>query len=166
MTTIRQGAAAALWQSAVREAEARSATPLDEAQESYLVFVLLRHQNDPDLLARVQALDWLRAQECTGRTRADALRDVGDRCLLIAGLYPALAQRRRVSVDYFTTLGRGAYRDVAEACRNAYADLFAQLAAHYDALVQVLRGLRDGPLPMALPAAGAAISLPSHGRLH
>ena len=166
MATIQQGAAAALWQAAVREAETRSATPLGETQESYLVFVLLRHQNDPELLARVQALEWLRAQECTGRTRADALRDVGDRCLLIAGLYPALAQRRRVSVDYFTTLGRGAYRDVAEACRNAYADLFAQLAAHYDALVQVLRGLRDGPLPMALPAAGAAISLPSHGRLH
>lgn len=166
MATIQQGAAAALWQAAVREAETRSATPLDETQESYLVFVLLRHQNDPELLARVQALEWLRAQECTGRTRADALRDVGDRCLLIAGLYPALAQRRRVSVDYFTTLGRGAYRDVAEACRNAYADLFAQLAAHYDALVQVLRGLRDGPLPMALPAAAPAIAPPSHSRLH
>ncbi|MFN3703541.1 hypothetical protein [Thermomonas sp.] len=156
MTTIRQGAAAALWQSAVREAETRSATALDEAQESYLVFVLLRHQNDPDLLARVQALEWLRAQESLGRTRTDALRDVGDRCLLIAGLYPALAQRRRVSVDYFTTLGRGAYRDVAEACRNAYAELFAQLAAHYEALVQVLRGLRDGPLLMAQPAVTPA----------
>ncbi|HEY1070946.1 MAG TPA: hypothetical protein VGE33_10500 [Thermomonas sp.] len=166
MTTIRHGAAAALWQSAVREAEARSATPLDEAQESYLVFVLLRHQNDPDLLARVQALDWLRAQECSGRTRADALRDVGDRCLLIAGLYPALAQRRRVSVDYFTTLGRGAYRDVAEACRNAYAELFAQLAAHYDALVQVLRGLREGPLALAQPGVIPATPLRNRRHLH
>ena len=166
MTTIRQGAAAALWQSAVREAEARSATPLDEAQESYLVFVLLRHQNDPDLLARVQALDWLRAQECLGRSRTDALRDVGDRCLLIAGLYPALAQRRRVSVDYFTTLGRGAYRDVAEACRNAYAELFAQLAAHYDALVQVLRGLRDGPLALAQPGVIPATPLRDGRHLH
>ncbi len=166
MTTIRQGAAAALWQSAVREAEARSATPLDETQESYLVFVLLRHQNDPDLLARVQALEWLRAQECSGRTRADALRDVGDRCLLIAGLYPALAQRRRVSVDYFTTLGRGAYRDVAEACRNAYAELFAQLAAHYDALVQVLRGLREGPLALAQPGVIPATPLRDGRHLH
>lgn len=166
MTMIRQGAAAALWQDALREAETRSATPLDETQESYLVFVLLRHQNDPELLARVQALDWLHAQECAGRTRADALRDVGDRCLLIAGLYPALAQRRRVSVDYFTTLGRGAYRDVAEACRNAYADLFAQLAARYDALVQVLRGLRDGPLPVARAAAFAPVPSPAGRQLH
>ena len=166
MEAIRQGAAAELWQSLVREACARCGQTLDEAQESYLVFVLLRHQRDGHLLARTQALEWLEAQLRVGSARTDALRDVGDRCLLIAGLYPALAQRRRVSVDYFTTLGRGAYRDVAEACRNAYADLFAQLAAHYDALVQVLRGLRDGPLPMALPAAGAAIPLPSHGRLH
>ena len=156
MCTLHHGTAAELWHTLLREAEGRSHIALDETQESYLVFVLLRHQNDPDLLARVQALEWLRAQESLGRTRTDALRDVGDRCLLIAGLYPALAQRRRVSVDYFTTLGRGAYRDVAEACRNAYAELFAQLAAHYEALVQVLRGLRDGPLLMAQPAVTPA----------
>lgn len=162
MAIIQQGAAAGLWQAAVRDAEDRSGTALDEAQESYLVFVLLRHQNDADLLARVQALEWLRAQEHVGRSRTDALRDVGDRCLLITGLYPALAQRRRVSVEYFTQLGRGAYRDVADACRDAYAGLFAQLAAHYDALVSVLRGLRDGPLPMAQPAAAP----PSRSRRH
>ncbi|HTL13912.1 MAG TPA: hypothetical protein VL251_02300 [Thermomonas sp.] len=157
MTDIRQGAAAALWQAAVSEAAARSATALDEAQESYLVFVLLRHQNDPELLARVQALEWLRAQECVGQARADALRDVGDRCLLIAGLYPALAERRRVSVHYFMALGRGAYRDVAAGCRNAYAELFARLAAGYAGLVEVLRGLRADPLPALAALAPAGV---------
>ena len=46
MEAIRQGAAAELWQSLVREACARCGQRLDEAQESYLVFVLLRHQRD------------------------------------------------------------------------------------------------------------------------
>ena len=40
MDTIRQGAAAELWQSLVREACTRCGQALDEAQESYLVFVL------------------------------------------------------------------------------------------------------------------------------
>lgn len=156
MNAVRHGTAAELWQGLLREAEARSQVALDEMQESYLVFVLLRHQNDPDLLARVQALDWLRAQECAGRHRSDSLRDVGDRCLLIAGLFPAQAGRRRVSVDYFLTLGRSAYRDVADACRNAYAELFAHLAAHYEGLVAVLRGIREAPIAIPVPASPRA----------
>src|SRR5690606_29073482 len=77
-----------------------------------------------------------------------SLRDVGDRCLLVAGLFPDLAQRRRVSVDYFVDLGRGAYQAVADAGRDAYAELFAHLAAGYRELVSVLRRIRG--------AAGAA----------
>lgn len=151
MGAIRHGSAAELWQAELREAAARAGAPLGEAQESYLVFVLLRHQRDAHLLARIQALDWLHAQACTGSARADALRDVGDRCLLIAGLYPALAERRRVSAEYFVDLGRGAYQGVADACRDAYAALFAQLAAQYRALVRVLRGVRPGLPALALP---------------
>lgn len=142
MGTIRQGAAAELWQAAIREA-CGSGRELDEAQESYLVFVLLRHQRDQRLLARIQALEWLDAQQHTGSLRADALRDVGDRCLLVAGLFPALARRRRVDVDYYVELGRGAYQGVADAGRDAYAELFASLAACYRELVTVLQRLRS-----------------------
>lgn len=154
MATIRQGAAAELWQAAIREACRQRGTDLDEAEESYLVFVLLRHQRDAQLLARIQALDWLQAQQQVGRTRADALRDVGDRCLLVAGLFPALARRRRVGLDYFIDLGRGAYQGVAEAGRDGYAELFARLAASYRDLVAVLHGLR-GRLDLARPAGVA-----------
>ena len=149
---IRCGAAAQLWQELVHEAGVRRHVPLDETRESYLVFVLLRHQNDGALLARTQALEWLAAQACSGTMRADALRDVGDRCLLIAGLYPALAVRRHVAVDYFIELGRGAYHEVASASRNAYAALFEQLARSYRELVLTLRALREAP-QLALPAS-------------
>ncbi|HLT44635.1 MAG TPA: hypothetical protein VK000_08240 [Luteimonas sp.] len=158
MSVIRQGAAAALWQDAIREALAGCGRTLDESQESYLVFVLLRHQRDERLLARVQALEWFDAQQREGSARRDALRDVGDRCLLVAGLFPDLAQRRRVAVDYFVDLGSGAYQGVADAGHDAYAALFAHLAASYRELVSALRGLRG-----AVPAAHA---LPAHVVLH
>ena len=157
MGDIRQGAAAELWQSAIREACEGGGRALDEAQESYLVFVLLRHQRDERLLARIQALEWLDAQQQAGSARADALRDVGDRCLLVAGLFPALAQRRRVSVDYFVDLGRGAYQGVAEAGRDAYAELFARLADSYRELVAVLQGVRALRDPRMLPAPGGTV---------
>lgn len=125
--SFKQGAPAELWQALVREAGQRIARPLDESREHYLVFVLLRFQRDAHLLSRTQALAWLHAQDQIGSVRADALRDVGDGCLLIAGLFPGVAQRRRLSVDYFIDLGRGAYSEVADT-RCSDAGLFAQLA--------------------------------------
>ena len=145
---ITRGAQAELWQSLVRDAGQRLHAPLDESRESYLVFVLLRYQRDDSLLARTLALEWFAAQANVGSARADALRDVGDRCLLIAGLYPGLAERRRVGIDYFIDLGRGAYFEVAQASRNAYAGLFEQLARSYRELVRTLRALRTNPEPM------------------
>ncbi|HBK45325.1 MAG TPA: hypothetical protein DDZ67_02580 [Xanthomonadaceae bacterium] len=140
--TFNRGAPAELWQALVRDARAGIGAPLDESRESYLVFVLLRYQRDPYLLARTQALAWLHAQEQVGTARVDALRDVGDHCLLIAGLFPGLAERRRVGVDYFVELGRGAYREVAEHGRSGTAALFAQLADSYRELVRTLAALR------------------------
>ena len=154
--TINQGAQAELWQALVHEAGARARTPLDDTRESYLVFVLLRYQRDDTLLARTQALEWLEAQARVGSIRADALRDVGDRCLLIAGMFPQLAVRRHVQSDYFVNLGRGAYLEVAHASRNAYATLFEQLAYSYQDLVRTLRALRRAP-EVALPAWPAPV---------
>ena len=148
-TSLNQGAPAELWQALVRDAEGRAGRPLDELRESYLVFLLLRYQGDGQLLARVQALDWLDAQGRVGTTRADAMRDVGDRCLLIAGLYPGLAARRRVGVDYFIDLGQGAYLDVADCSRAGYATLYERLARSYRDLVRTLRALRPGPVLLA-----------------
>ncbi|HZH43748.1 MAG TPA: hypothetical protein VEY50_06680 [Lysobacter sp.] len=142
--SLRQGAPAELWQALLREAGERLGEPLDESCESYLVFVLLRHQRDEQLLARIQATEWLDAQTQVGSARADALRDVGDRCLLIAGLYPGMAERRRVSVDYFIDIGRSAYLGVADAGRAAYGTLFEHLAETYRELVRTLRAVRSG----------------------
>ncbi|MCC4599037.1 hypothetical protein [Xanthomonas melonis] len=139
--SFRQGTPAELWQALVREAGQRTARPLDESREHYLVFVLLRFQRDAHLLSRTQALAWLHAQEQVGSVRADLLRDVGDGCLLIAGLFPGVAQRRRLSVEYFIDLGRGAYSEVADT-RCSDAGLFAQLADGYRELVQTLAALR------------------------
>jgi hypothetical protein len=155
---LRSGAPAELWQALVREAAGDGGVHLDELQESYLVMVLLRYQRDDTLLARVQALDWLDAFNLPPTARSDALRDVGDRCLLVAGLFPGLAERRRVSVDYFVDLGRGAWREVAASNRAGYAALFAQLQDGYRELVRTLAAMRGGSVEAwwQLPVAGRA----------
>jgi hypothetical protein len=151
-----QGHATELWQQLVHEGGARVGAGLDEELESYLVFLLMRHQNDAPLLGRVLALEYLQALELGGQRRLDELRDVGDRCLILAGLFPEQARRRRVDDDYFIVLGQGAYHAVAEQARAAYAALFNRLAEAYAALVSVLSGVRatfddHGPPSQRMP---------------
>ena len=139
---FKNGTPVEVWQALVQDAYEQTGRRLDESSESYLVFVLLRYQADGLLLARTQGMDWLLAMDLTGTARADALRDVGDRCLLVAGLFPGLAERRRVSVEYFIDIGRSAYLGVADVTRQAYAALYAQLARSYGELVHTLSAIR------------------------
>lgn len=164
MVDMRRGAPAELWQALVHEAGERAGCALDESRESYLVFVLLRHQRDGHLLARTQALEWLRAQSLPGRARDDSLRDVGDRCLLIAGLFPALAERRHVDVGYFIDIGRSAYAGIAETGRTAYAALFHELASSFGELVRTLRAVRPDMVGVPVDYARWAGLAPAPGR--
>lgn len=141
-TILTDTAATALWHDLVREAEQRGAAPLDDEIESYLVFLLMRHLRDANLGGHVLALDYLTALDDTGTPRHDRLRNVGDRCLIIAGLYPQQAQRRLVSLRYFFDLGSRAYGDLADAARTAWAELFRRLAATFARLVRVLVEVR------------------------
>ncbi|WP_233841805.1 hypothetical protein [Dyella sp. 2HG41-7] len=142
LEAFKTGTPVEVWQSLVQQAYERTGVRLDESSESYLVFVLLRYQADTTLLARTQGIDWMESLALAGSARADALRDVGDRCLLVAGLFPGQIERRRVSVDYFITIGRNAYQGVADLTRQAYAAMYAQLAYHYGELVSTLLAVR------------------------
>jgi len=153
---IRTGTPAQIWQALVKEAGERNRWPLDETHESYLVFLLLRYQREPWLLSRVYGLDWMEALQQVGTARAESLREVGDRCLVVAGLFPELAERRRVSVEYFMDIGRSAYQGVADASRQAYAALYGQLSQSYRELVETLRAMRllSGPELIRVPRGG------------
>jgi hypothetical protein len=131
-----------LWHELVREGEDRAHARLNEDAESYLVFTLMRHSRDTPLAHRTMALELLEALQREGRVREQDLRDVGDRCLLIAGFYPELAQRRRVPLSYFVELGRSAYGQLGEELRAALAALYAGLARGFGDLVRVLLEVR------------------------
>ncbi len=167
--SLRLGAPLQLWYELVRDGEKRVRTRLPECIESYLVFMLQRHQGDAVLGARIVALDWLHGLEHVGHERADALRDVGDRCLLIAGLFPRLAEHRNVQPGYYAAIGQAAYSEVAAATRAGYAELFAQLSRAFDAMLRVLSGLTvrlGSPLEVMTLARGDELAGMIGGRVH
>lgn len=156
MQTLREGTATALWHDLVREGEQRRRLALGEDLQAYLVFALMRHLGDAALARRTMALDWLQAHERP--MTPDRLRDVGDRCLLIAGLFPSLAERRRVTPDYYVDLGRGAYATASQRAPSCERGLFWQLAEAFRSLVDVLGAVRGDAraLPLAVPPQNAA----------
>ena len=77
--------ATAQWHALVNEAESLRHIQLGEELESYLVFLLMRFTEKPEMAHSVLAMDFLDSVKAAGAERRDKLQDVGDKCLLFAG---------------------------------------------------------------------------------
>lgn len=131
----------AQWHALVNEAQASCQSRLDEVLESYLVFLLMRFCDQPQLASKVMALEFLQAQEADCR-QPGRLRDVGDQCLLFSGLFPQLAERRLVRVSYFVQIGRSAYDQLASLADRHGNRLYARLAEAFVLVMDVLQAMR------------------------
>jgi hypothetical protein len=139
---ILESTSTAQWHRLVTEASAVTGARLDEDTECYLVFLLMRYLRRPDLLRRVMARGYLRAMLAEGQVRRQRLRDVGDQCLILAGMFPGQARRRRVDLKYFVDLGRGAYGRLGQMPESAAGELYGELAEAFTELMDVLHALR------------------------
>lgn len=131
----------AQWHKLVVDAESEAGVKLDEDLESYLVFTLMRYLSRPEMVQRVLALDYLNAAHSHGNQRKEQLRDVGDQCLLVSGLFPRRAERRRVRVSYYVDLGRSAYHHLGQTL-DPLSALFVQLAQNFVLAMDILQAIR------------------------
>ncbi len=132
----------AQWQRLVRDATRQSAHDLGEDLESYLVFLLMRFAQDSALTHRVMALEYLQGMSVQGEARNNALRDVGDQCLLMAGVFPHQAERRMVRLSYFVELGQSAYEQLSRFLGRSTAQLYGELSSAFVSLMEVLHCMR------------------------
>jgi hypothetical protein len=134
--------AAAEWLSLVNEAESAAELKLDEEVQSYLVFLLMRFTEKPELAASVLAVEYLQSMQSQGRIGHDRLRNVGDKCLLYSGLFPERAERRRVKISYFVDLGRSAYQQLSDRMEHSAAAMYHNLADTFISLMDILQTMR------------------------
>lgn len=130
------------WHALVNEAQAATRLVLNENTESYLVFLLMRFSHGPKLIESVVALDFLESMRKPRQLQLELLRDVGDKSLLFCGLFPGIAEKRHVSLSYFSDMGQAAYLTVGELEENQTADLYFQLSQQFITLQQVLQAMR------------------------
>jgi len=131
----------ALFQQLVVDAEHQAHLSLSENLESYLVFLLQRFHKNADGLYEPLALKHLYAEAESGRCRQAELRDTGDSCLILAGLFPEQAKRRMVNISYFVSLGRSSYHALACSLKQSHAELYRHICQGFGAMLDVLQAV-------------------------
>lgn len=130
------------WHALVNEAQASTHLVLNEHTESYLVFLLMRFSQTTQLVESILALDFLESMQTFGRRQIELLREVGDKSLLLCGLFPGMAAKRHVKLEYFSGMGQAAYLSVSELQDSQSAPLYVQLSEQFITLQQILQAMR------------------------
>lgn len=141
------------WHALVREAEQDYGCQLDEAMQSYLVFTLMRFARNQQLNSQALAIDYLNTHHLPNNLRSEQLRNIGDQCLLVSGLYPQSAEKRLVGVTYYVDLGRSAYHHISTVTQKGIAELYQQLAESFILLMDLLQTIRQYSAPALQPIA-------------
>lgn len=131
------------WHALVSEAEMKNSLLLGEELESYLVYMLMRFTEHPEISHSVMALDFMHAIHHHGKIKQTELQAVGDKCLLFSGFFPGLALRRRVRPSYFADLGQNAYFILSAILNNREAKLYESLSHSFLLLQKTLASMRN-----------------------
>jgi hypothetical protein len=108
----------------------------------------MRYSNKPEMAQLVFAENYLHALKQQVSQRNLSLQNVGDQCLLYAGLFPHQAEMRHVKITYFVDLGRIAYTTISKTTN----DVFSALALQFVALMDVLQSIPEKPVLSPLEA--------------
>jgi hypothetical protein len=138
MKILTQATPLALWYEAVQEAQVDCQITLKEDLESYLVYLLMRYTNQPNLAREAMSPRFLEGLTRPLLEKGVILQTVGDQCLLISGLFPALAEKKRVKLRYYIELGQIAY----EVISRKNNDIFSLLSSQFVLLMDVLQSFR------------------------
>jgi hypothetical protein len=154
----------AQWHALISEAEELAAIHLPHEIEGYLVLLLTRFTQYAHLGNNPIATEWMQAQAVTGQSQHMALRDVGDQCLLLTGLFPHRAEKRNVNVSYFVRIGRSAYEVASQLKRLGLTALFSELSEHFVAMMDVLLRCRQQPPELLQPIQAIELWYDTHSQ--
>lgn len=142
----------ALWHDIIHDAETACALVLHEELESYLVFLLVRYTNKPEVVRQIIATEFLHGLNLSKNNKEIALQEVGDKCLLFSGLFPNMTAKRQVKIGYFVNLGQAAYGVISKKKNDVYSSLAQQFIPLMDVLQTIRRHSSDYPDLLPLQA--------------
>lgn len=149
MNILQNSTSIALWHDIIHEAEAACKVVLKTDIEAYLVYLLIRYTNKPEIINQRIATEFLNGMTLLRRERHVVLQDVGDKCLIFSGLFPNIAKKRLVKLNYFVQIGQSAYATIS----TERSDLYSVLAKQFVPMMDILQSIRhDSPDLLPLDA--------------
>ncbi|MDF1654594.1 MAG: hypothetical protein P1U34_05725 [Coxiellaceae bacterium] len=144
---IIQPTSQAIWYHVVKDAHQQSGYQYNEEVENYLVITLEKFLTDNEFASEAVAIKLLEGLTDESFAQGDRLREVGDECLLLSGLFPERALKRNVSLSYYIGAGRQAYQALSHQPSEAFHNpvLFASLSTHFTGLMDILHLIRKKP---------------------
>jgi hypothetical protein len=132
------------WYQLISEARKVGLIELEEDAESYLVFLLMRFMNNPEIARSILSTEYLEGLSSHLQLRQTLLQNVGDKCLVMAGLFPARARKKRVKISYFVRLGQSAYTVVSQISpKKGTSVLYNTLSHEFVPMMDVLQTTRE-----------------------
>ena len=144
MTTIVQHESAkAQWHTLVGDAIESSNHTLDDELKNYLILALLRLTHKTNLVDTQVAMEYLTAVGENRFRQVTQLRELGDTCLLLSGLFPQRAQKKLVGIGYYVNMGRSSYIQISHVSQRSLAHLYQKLAEGFVILTDILHAMRE-----------------------
>jgi hypothetical protein len=128
----------AQWYALVGEACVAAGCNLNPDLEDYLVLLLVRmfgNREESGSFSMQQLIS--RSSKRAGRVE---LQEMGDQCLIVAGLFPEQAAPQQVPISYFVDMGIRAYEELSHQDHDPF---YLCLSEQFVALVDVLQRMRE-----------------------
>lgn len=134
----------AQWHQLVLDAESHAKCYLNESLENYVVMTLFSYTRETKLTSVALAIEFLNSLQNNTSYNLQKLRDVGDHCLILSGLFPQIVRKKNVNDDYLMNMGKEAYYTLSFAPIQWHLDsqLFYQLFESFKDVTKILRSMR------------------------
>lgn len=143
ITTANMGAS---WYELLQEAKQITGYNMSTDLEHYLILTLNNFNPDSHDFSANISIEYLQAIDSQQTEQSSKLRNVGDQCLLINGMFPQISIKRNVSLNYYAVIGRQAYNTLAVARSGARSSdidkaLFQELSVHFIGLSDLMHNM-------------------------
>ena len=129
-----------MWTTLIREAQHKANLPLEPLVEFYLVSTLDDYVSRPDAFNQSIVLGYLEASEPPDSSYL-RMQELGDVCLLMAGLYNDNVRYRGLATGMYDEVGQSAYHHVSQwsySQSRERARLFCELSSNFTRMRRVL----------------------------
>ena len=130
------------WYALLKDTLEQTGKKLDDSVESYVILTLDHYAKDASWTNATIAIEFLETVSALPQSH-EKLRSVGDRCLILSGLFPERAKKVNVSTRYYIDIGQQAYLFLSDNTHLKYdPKLFAKLGHHFGELAHLLQHMR------------------------